>query len=63
MLLQLFQQWFKFNSKACNDCNSRLTAFGLENFAIIIVGYKFFLFYMTEEDVHNVLGEGESGEL
>ena len=42
------------------------TALGLETFTIIDVrgvGCKIFVFDMTEDDVHNILGSFESGKL
>ena len=61
-----FNNGFKFDSKLCNACNSGITAFGLEDFAIINVkgfGYRIFMFDMAEDDVHNILYDFESGEL
>ena len=57
---------FKFNSKDCNDCNRRITAFELKNPAIVNVrgiGCRVFMFDMTEDDVHNISGDFESSEL
>ena len=40
--------------------------FGLENFAMInvkAVVYRIFMFDITEDNVHNILGDFESNEL
>ena len=48
---------FKFKEHVCDKCNSKIAAFGLENFAIINVkgvGYRIMMLNMTEEDVVNI---------
>ena len=57
---------FRFDSKVCNYCNRGITAFKLKTPAIVDVrgiGYRVFMFDMTEDDVHNILGNFESNEL
>ena len=47
-----FNNGFKSDLKICNECDWGIKSFG--NFAIITgdrVGYRFFMFDMTEEDV------------
>ena len=61
-----FSNGYKLDSKVCNDFNSRITAFRLEHFEIINVkgvGYKIFIFDLTKDNVHNILGCFESSEL
>ena len=61
-----FNNGFRSYSIVPNDCNSGITAFVLENFAVINikgVGYRIFMSDMTEYKVHNILGDFESGIL
>ena len=61
-----FNNGFRSDSIVPNDCNSGITAFVLENFAVINVkgvGYRMFMFDITEYNVHNILGDFESGIL
>ena len=61
-----FSNSFKFDSNVYNDCNRGITAFELKNLAIVIVrgiGHRFFMFDMTEGDVHNILSDFEFSEL
>ena len=54
------------NRKLVMIIYSGITSFGLENFAIINVkgvGYRLFMFDMTQDDMHNILGDFESDEL
>ena len=55
-----FNRGFEFDSKVCNYCNRGITAFKLKNLATVFVrgiGYKVFMFDMTEDDVDNILGD------
>ena len=55
-----FNSGFEFDSKVFNDCNRGITAFKLKNLATVFVRgivYKVFMFDMTEDDVHNILGD------
>ena len=61
-----FNRCFEFDSKVCNDCNREIIAFKLKNLATVFVrgiGYKVFMFDMTEDNVHNILGDFQSSEL
>ena len=56
-----FNNGFKSDSKVCNSCNCGIESFG--NFAIMTVndvGYRVFMFDMTEKDVHYILEDFES---
>ena len=59
-----FSNGFKSHSKVCNDCNWGIQAF--RNFAVITlndVGYRFFMFNMTEEYVIENTKDFEYNEL
>ena len=61
-----FSNAFKLDSKVCAGRNSRTTVFGLENVQIInvkVVGFRIFIFDMTENDGRNIMGDFESREL
>ena len=56
-----FSRGFKYHSKICNDCN-----WGIKSFKPIMlvngVGYRFFMFDMTLEDVIDFIKDFESDD-
>ena len=61
-----FNDGFRLDSKVCNEFNREITAFELKNLAIVNVrgiGHRVFMFHMTEDNVHNILGDFKSSKL